>query len=239
MDLCAPAPFAVRRSFFSSLPASQRRHRASSCEEGPRLFGLDPNWVSTVFFCKMSYASRQAADDGRLIYVGNLSDDVRERCVVSQILRGARQIRTFASFASTFFANPRPVDRTVALPAHASISSRYGAGRGREWRERAQPRKSHSLLEPSTHVIPAVTLASTSRSSAGSWAWRSRCRRGRQTLPLSSTETTEMLRMPCATGTAGTSWERGCAWRWPADGPSGGTGSMTGADAGRRRGPRG
>ena len=35
-----------------------------------------------LFFCKMSYASRQAADDGRLIYVGNLSDDVRERCVV-------------------------------------------------------------------------------------------------------------------------------------------------------------
>ena len=30
----------------------------------------------------MSHLSRQAADDGRLIYVGNLTDDVRERCVV-------------------------------------------------------------------------------------------------------------------------------------------------------------
>jgi len=154
---------------------------------------------------------------------------------------GWRPPDSFEHSSASFFANPRPVDRTVALPAHVSISSRFDAGGGREWRERAQPRKSHShpLLEPSTHVIPAVIWASTSRSSAESWAWRSRCRRGPQTLPLSSTETTEMLRMPCATGTAGTSWERGCAWRWPADGPSGGTGSMTGADAGRRRGPRG
>lgn len=30
---------------------------------------------------KMSHVSRQAADDGRLVYVGNLNDDVRERCV--------------------------------------------------------------------------------------------------------------------------------------------------------------
>jgi hypothetical protein len=29
----------------------------------------------------MSHVSRQAADDGRLVYVGNLNDDVRERCV--------------------------------------------------------------------------------------------------------------------------------------------------------------
>ena len=30
---------------------------------------------------EMSHVSRQAADDGRLVYVGNLNDDVRERCV--------------------------------------------------------------------------------------------------------------------------------------------------------------
>jgi hypothetical protein len=38
----------------------------------------------------MAHLSRQAADDGRLIYVGNLTDDVRERYVLRVIFEASR-----------------------------------------------------------------------------------------------------------------------------------------------------
>ena len=102
------------------LPASQRRHRASY-KEGPRRFGLTTNekvsFIAFSAFFKMSYASRQAADDGRLVYVGNLSDDVRERYVVCQILglAPARFVRTFIRLILRKPATCRP-DRRASGP---------------------------------------------------------------------------------------------------------------------------